>query len=119
MRVNVGGVVTHAIRLLEGLRLDVGDSLVVNGEIDVIGKGLSGGPGGIPADRLGEAYDPVTEAIVKATPEVAGGSHGGLGGGGFSPVYGSEVDPRLLGSGGGGGAQGGGGQPGGKGGGMA
>jgi len=114
--VESGGVVTHSQRLLTGLRLDVGGTLLIDGSIDVSTKGLLGGPGG-SGNQPGESYNPVTGAIIRGTPEVAGGSHGGLGGSGYSPIYGSETDPWQLGSGGGGGDWSS-GQPGGDGGGA-
>ena len=105
-RVQSGGIVTHTVRYTAGLVLNVSGTLTVasGGSIDVTGKGLLGGPGGSAVNRLGEAYDPVTGAIVRVTPEVSGGSYGGLGGGQYSPVYGDERNPTQLGSGGGGGA---------------
>jgi hypothetical protein len=119
MTIQSGGVVTHSVRLLSGLQLNVTGTLDVQsgGMIDVSWKGLLGAPGG--NDRLGESFDPITGAIIKVTPEVTGASYGGLGGPGWYPasIYGSEVNPLQLGSGGGGGAFSS-GQPGGNGGGA-
>ena len=108
-----GGIVTHSSRLVEGLRLDVAGVLNVQagGSINVGAKGLLGGQGGkADGDPLlyGETYNPVTGVIERYTYEVAGGSHGGRGGGPgyvapYGLIYGSEVAPVQLGSGGGGG----------------
>ena len=114
MTIESGGVVTHSVRLVEGLRLDVAGVLDVQagGSINVGAKGLLGGYGAQSVDSLeyGETYHPVTGVILRRTGGVDGGSHGGKGGGGYSPpfglIYGNEMLPTQLGSGGGGGAAG-------------
>ena len=106
-----GGVVTHSQRLLAGLVLNVGGTLDVQagGRIDVSTKGLLGGGNGSAFGNRGEAFDPVTDAIVAGagfSGRGAGGGYGGLGGSSLTgalsnPVYGMLEDPRHLGGGGG------------------
>jgi hypothetical protein len=103
------GVITHSLRFLEGLTLNVTGTLEVQagGKIDISAKGLRGGEGGGSVFGLrAETFD--TEGnIVPGAYLIAGGSYGGWGGvhnqaGTFSTApYGLIEDPAFLGSGGG------------------
>ena len=109
MTVDSGGIVTHFVRLLAGLRLSVGGTLTIrNGAaIDVTGKGLlGGGSSGSAFGQSGETYG-ANDSIVAGARTVnagSGGSYGGRGADGdnatSSPPYGLVEDPRYLGSGG-------------------
>lgn len=104
MKIKNGGIVTHLNRQLNGLKLIVSDSLIIEtgGKIDVSGKGLS----------AGEAFDQ-NGNIVAGVNYSAGGSYGGSGGtwtptcnctisdGKTNQIYGIIEDPNLLGAGGG------------------
>jgi len=115
MIIDSGGVVTHSLRLLEGLRLHVIGTLEVKsgGAIDVSAKGLRGGAGGGSLfGKDGEAYDSLDQIVAGAVGGTyagnrcgAGASYGGLGAnswGATNPCYGLLEDPHHLGAGGGG-----------------
>jgi hypothetical protein len=103
-------VVTHSLRLLSGLRLNVLGMLEVKsgGAIDVSGKGLLGGQPSVVGCR-GETFNANDSIVAGASgddPAGAGASYGGQGAGGTnaasSPPCGLLENPRHLGSGGGG-----------------
>ena len=114
-----GGVVTHSLRRLEGLELEVQGSLDLEAGavIDLDGRGLRGG--GWNTDvTSGETYDENDQIVAGATfftltglSMGAGASYGGNGAEGQfagtyfadpNEPYGHLEDPRHLGSGGGG-----------------
>jgi len=105
MVIDSDGVVTHSLRLTDGLRLNVTGTLDVQtaGRIDVSEHGLRGGGlNGSIFGRQGETYDDAGQ-IVGGSTGISGGSHGGWGGQyfGTSPSpYGLLEDPQFLGSGG-------------------
>jgi large repetitive protein len=121
MTVLKGGVVTHTVRLLAGLTLNVMGTLEVQsgGKIDVNEKGLLAGGGGQP----GEAYNEAGEIIPGASygNKGAGASYGGYGSkangsgsiGTPNEPYGLLEDPIYLGAGGSGGQENSGGNGGG------
>ena len=103
-----GGVVTHSLRRLPGLVLNVTGTLDVQsgGQINVSGKGLRGGNNGSAFGIYGETFD-ANDVIVQGSGGGSAGTgagYGGLGaavsGGSSNPVYGVIEDPRHLGSGG-------------------
>ncbi len=114
MLIESGGIVTHTLRLLEGLRLTVNGTLEIqpDGFIDLNAKGLRGGNNGHQFGIDGEVFDE-NGMIVGANGgrhQGAGASYGGRGangtGGGFNGIanlpYGLLEDANYLGSGGGG-----------------
>ena len=108
LRIDSGGVLTHSVRNLSGLVLNVLDSLVVmpGGRIDVTGKGLRGagnsGNGNSPEwfDSLGNIiYGPNIPSNI--WQDHAGGSYGGQGGGSNAgQCYGFIETVTLPGNGG-------------------
>lgn len=79
------------------------DSIVVDGAIDVRGRGYVGGcffDNGCPGTTFGRTIGNTAGGNGSA-------SHGGIGRGGAGPVYGDFAEPITLGSGGGGGGIGG------------
>ncbi len=102
MRIDEHGLLTHfdaTTAFVSRLDLTVGDLYIAEtGRIDVTGRGYVGGTGHNESGRtLNNAY---------GSSHHAGGSYGGLGGGGYScgissETYGSETNPENLGSGGG------------------
>jgi hypothetical protein len=114
LTIDSGGVVTHSLRLVQGLVLDVAGTLNVRtgGLIDVNAKGLRGGQNGSVFGVDGEAYDAGGQIVVGArggpagyNPSGAGASYGGLGANSeevTNAPYGVLEDPQYLGSGGGG-----------------
>ena len=114
MQIDSGGVVTHSSRYLDGLVLNVTDSLVIQpgGMIDLTAKGLLGGLGGSAFGLDGETFDSTGVIVAGAGGGQPGGADGGAGGsyGGWGATavglatapYGLLENPSHLGSGGGG-----------------
>jgi large repetitive protein len=106
---------THPPSYEAGLTIEVG-SLLVDGSsaIDLVGRGYWGGRSGTQfATATGQTFPG-----LDGSPNRVGGSHGGLGDTTFgtpNEVYGSDVAPVTLGSGGGSGSSN---EPGGSGGGI-
>ena len=109
LTVRSGGWVTHSVRSLEGLYLDVGGALTVEsgGLIDVSERGLRGGGVESAFGWNGETFG-VGDTIVSGA---GGGTGAGAGYGGRGPdtdnavsnaPYGELESPQHLGSGGGG-----------------
>ena len=114
MLIDSGGVVTHSSRHLDGLILNVTDTLVIHsgGMIDLTAKGLRGGLNGSAFGLDGETFDSTGAIVAGAGGGQPGGSDGGAGGsyGGWGATavgvatapYGLLESPSHLGSGGGG-----------------
>jgi len=111
--IEAGGSLTHSVRFLDGLSIEVTGTFEIQpgGFVNVDGKGLRGGGNGSLFDPAGETYD-ATDEIVAGAGGSTGASYGGYGatpaGLPTNSVYGVLEDPRHLGSGGGTGAGGGG-----------
>jgi hypothetical protein len=115
MTIQSGGKVTHTVRQVNGLTLNVAGTLDVQpgGLIDVNAMGLLGANNGsLFSPNNGEAYDASGTNIVSGSgsgPTFAIGCGGAYGGAAAQPptdgpvnaVYGVVEDPRNLGSGGG------------------
>ncbi|MCB9284728.1 MAG: hypothetical protein H6563_11685 [Lewinellaceae bacterium] len=116
MVIESGGVVTHSLRNVPGIRLIILDSLVINsgGTINVSSRGLRGGGNGSSFGSHGETFNS-QGSIVSANnyngDASAGGSYGGYGAKGYDgytglfsgqvpPPYGLMENPVQLGSGG-------------------
>jgi hypothetical protein len=100
MRIEPGGVVTHSVRQLGGLILDIAGNLQILrsgslvGRIDVTGCGLLGANRNSPAGcgNRGETYDSLGN-IVCGSSGSSGGSFGGVGGtGAMSGVVADAYD---------------------------
>ncbi|MFC1475809.1 hypothetical protein ACFLQW_02260 [Candidatus Zixiibacteriota bacterium] len=129
MTILPGGKVTHSVRSLAGLYLEVSNSLWIQrdgsaGQVNVSGCGLLGGGRSSPVgcgDR-GETINPSSGAIICGSAGSSGGSHGGAGGTGATAgtvgaIYDLVEAPMYP--GGGGGCEYGPYNPGGEGGGLA
>ena len=108
--IEAGGLISHSPRNLSGLVINAGSiDLQTGGVIDVSDKGLRGGSNGSAFGSSGEAFDPISGAIIAgATTDTlailpAGASYGGRGVADSSVVtnlpYGVVEDPSQLGAG--------------------
>ena len=109
MTIESGGWVTHSVRLVEGLHLDVGGALTVEsgGLIDVSERGLRGGGIDSAFGWNGETFGVGDTIVLGAGGGTgAGASYGGRGPDTDNAVsnapYGELESPQHLGSGGGG-----------------
>ncbi|MBI1226857.1 MAG: hypothetical protein GC192_16615 [Bacteroidetes bacterium] len=117
LTIQSGGIVTHSVRYLPGLSLNVTGILDIQsgGQINTNAKGLKGGGGnGSIFGLFGEAFDENGTIIAgsgKTNPayydQNPGGSYGGIGGrqpnrpgGEPNKCYGTIEDPVYLGAGG-------------------
>jgi hypothetical protein len=111
LTVQGGGVITHSPRELSGVVIHAGTlDVQASGTIDVTDKGLRGGSNGSAFGTSGEAFDPVSGAIIEGAKTdsfavvPAGGSYGGRGVADPATTtnnpYGVVEDPSQLGSGG-------------------
>ncbi len=104
MRIDQGGVVRHSrypTNSGAGLRLNVADSLIIDGTIYLTGYGLRGANGsGSTFGSRGEAYDATGTSVVAGSSNDAGASYGGVAQGTSNAPYGVLENPAHFGSGG-------------------